>query len=116
MEDDEACITGLCLGLGMGGYAPKKEKPKVNKPVACLDLAFELCPKGEAINVIHDKTDRISLERMDEGHKYPIAKSTENTNDKSNCRKKLKLTKEQSAMLENSFKLHSTLNPVFISY
>lgn len=32
--------------------------------------------------------------------------------DGSNGRKKLRLTKAQSALLEESFKLHSTLNPV----
>ncbi|WCJ32074.1 Homeobox-leucine zipper protein family [Euphorbia peplus] len=31
--------------------------------------------------------------------------------DGSNTRKKLRLTKEQSALLEESFKIHSTLNP-----
>lgn len=32
--------------------------------------------------------------------------------DATNTRKKLRLTKEQSALLEESFKQHSTLNPV----
>jgi hypothetical protein len=32
--------------------------------------------------------------------------------DGPNARKKLRLTKEQSALLEESFKQHSTLNPV----
>lgn len=32
--------------------------------------------------------------------------------DGSNARKKLRLTKAQSALLEESFKIHSTLNPV----
>ncbi|KAK7388174.1 hypothetical protein VNO78_22983 [Psophocarpus tetragonolobus] len=116
MEADEECITGLCLGLGMGGHVPKKDKQKENKTVTCLDLAFELCPKGEAINVNHDKVEGISLERIHEGHDYPNEKSTDsdnsNNNNNSGCRKKLRLSKDQSAMLENSFKLHSTLNPV----
>ncbi|CAJ1941710.1 unnamed protein product [Sphenostylis stenocarpa] len=97
MEDDEACITGLCLGLGMGGHVPQKGKQKENKPVACLDLAFELCPKGETINLNHDKVE---------------STDSDNSNNNNRCRKKLRLSKEQSSMLENSFKLHSTLNPV----
>ncbi|XP_027333512.1 homeobox-leucine zipper protein HAT22-like [Abrus precatorius] len=111
MEDDGECITGLHLGLGMGGHVPRKEKQKENKPEVCLELAFELCPKGEAIDVNHNKANRISLERI---HEYPNEKSTDsdNSNNKNGCRKKLRLTKEQSAMLENTFKLHSTLNPV----
>lgn len=36
--------------------------------------------------------------------------------DGSNGRKKLRLTKAQSALLEESFKLHSTLNPVSVRF
>lgn len=32
--------------------------------------------------------------------------------DGDNCRKKLRLSKDQSAVLEDSFKEHNTLNPV----
>ena len=99
MEDAEECITGLCLGLGMGGHVPKKGKQKENRPVKCLDLAFELCPKGEAINLDHDKVETTD--------------SDNSNNNNKRCRKKLRLSKDQSSMLENSFKLHSTLNPVY---
>ena len=116
MEEDEECITGLSLGLGTAGNVPKREKQKVNKPVASLDLAFELCPEDEAINnVNHNKEDRFSLQRIGEVQQYPNAKSADNTTtNKNSIRKKLRLTKEQSALLENSFKLHTTLNSVFI--
>ncbi|KAK7329086.1 hypothetical protein VNO77_23232 [Canavalia gladiata] len=98
MEDDEACITTLSLGLGIEGYVPKKEKQKVNNP---LDLTFELCPKGEAIDEDqHDKAKGLSL-------KHP--NGNDNTNNGN--RKKLKLTKEQSTTLESNFKMHTTLNP-----
>ncbi|TKY72789.1 Homeobox-leucine zipper protein HAT22 [Spatholobus suberectus] len=103
MEDDEACITGLSLGLGIGGgRVPKKEKQKV----PCLDLTFELCPKGEAIDVDqhHDEAKGLCL-------KHPIEKSPDSNNSSNGSRKKLKLTREQSATLEDIFKLHSTLNP-----
>ncbi|KAI4344496.1 hypothetical protein L6164_011715 [Bauhinia variegata] len=107
MEEDEACNTGLCLGLGMGGFVPKKKIKKEEKPVPCLDLDFELCTNEEAINVDHTaqrkRTNHESLQ-------YPNAKS-DATNNRNGCRKKLRLTKEQSALLEDSFKLHSTLNP-----
>lgn len=36
----------------------------------------------------------------------------EKSDHRDSCRKKLRLTKEQSAMLEDSFKLHPSLNPV----
>ncbi|ESW26667.1 hypothetical protein PHAVU_003G138200 [Phaseolus vulgaris] len=99
MEDAEECITGLCLGLGMGGHVPIKGKQKEKRPVACLDLAFELCPKGEAINLNHDKVESTDSDN-------------DNSNNNNRSRKKLRLSKDQSSMLENSFKLHTTLNPV----
>ena len=119
MEDDKACITGLTLGLGIGGgHVAKKEKQKVNKPVPCLDLTFELYPKGEAIDDVNhdDEGEGFSLKkRSDEGHhQHPNGKNTDSTNEKNGSRKKLRLTKEQSALLEESFKLHTTLSQVFI--
>lgn len=115
MESDEECNTGLCLGLGMGATKVKKQK-LVNKPVIapCFDLAFELCSKGEPMNVHNNnKGERINLER----HQYyqNVTCSTDSDNNNNNDRrKKLRLTKEQSSMLESTFKLHNTLNPVSI--
>ncbi|AES92203.1 putative transcription factor Homobox-WOX family [Medicago truncatula] len=113
MESDDECNTGLCLGLGMGATKVKKQK-LVNKPVIapCFDLAFELCSKGEPMNVHNNnKGERINLER----HQYyqNVTCSTDSDNNNNNDRrKKLRLTKEQSSMLESTFKLHNTLNPV----
>ncbi|XP_030528377.1 homeobox-leucine zipper protein HAT22 [Rhodamnia argentea] len=39
------------------------------------------------------------------------SKASDEDDDGANARKKLRLTKEQSALLEESFKQHSTLNP-----
>lgn len=39
----------------------------------------------------------------------------ESSNGGSNPRKKLRLTKEQSRLLEDSFRLNHTLNPVTLS-
>ncbi|QCE13505.1 homeobox-leucine zipper protein HAT22-like [Vigna unguiculata] len=111
MEDDEACITSLSLGLGMGGHVPKKEKQKL----PCLDLTFQICPKGE--KTIHvDKQHLLHGDDKAKGLlclKHPSENnSPDSSNNSSNgSRKKLKLTKEQSATLEDIFKLHSTLNP-----
>ncbi|GAU34762.1 hypothetical protein TSUD_205660 [Trifolium subterraneum] len=118
-SDHEECNTGLCLGLGGGHVAKKVKKQKLlNKPLmACFDLAFELSPKGEAMNVYNNnhnkKGERLSLERQ---QNYPNATystdSENNNNNNKDSRKKLRLTKEQSTILENTFKLHNTLNPV----
>jgi hypothetical protein len=127
-HDHEECNTGLCLGLG-GGHVAKKEKKQklVNKPLmACFDLAFELSPKGEAMNVYNNnhnnmkkkKGERLSLERQQNYPNVTSSTDSENNNNNNNnnndSRKKLRLTKEQSTILENTFKLHNTLNPVFI--
>ncbi|CAJ2649863.1 unnamed protein product [Trifolium pratense] len=119
----EECNTGLCLGLG-GGHVAKKEKKQklVNKPLmACFDLAFEISPKGEAMNIYNNhsnikKGERLSLERQQNYPNVTYSTDSENNNNNNNnnndSRKKLRLTKEQSTILENTFKLHNTLNPV----
>ncbi|XP_014498994.1 homeobox-leucine zipper protein HAT22-like [Vigna radiata var. radiata] len=115
MEDDEACITSLSLGLGMGSRVTKKEKQKL----PCLDLTFQISPKGE--QTIHvDKQRQQHLLHDDKAKgllclKHPSENnspdSSNNNSSNGSSRKKLKLTKEQSATLEDIFKLHSTLNP-----
>lgn len=42
-------------------------------------------------------------------------RASDEEEDNSCCRKKLRLTKEQSALLEDRFKEHSSLNPVRIN-
>jgi homeobox-leucine zipper protein len=112
MEDDEACNTRLRLGLGLGDYVPRrKEHDQKEKPVVCLDLTFALRPKHEAIN----KTERSSFKKMDRDEEFPNKENDSINNKKESGRKKLRLTKEQSSFLEDSFKLHSTLTPVLFS-
>ncbi|ESW10737.1 hypothetical protein PHAVU_009G233400 [Phaseolus vulgaris] len=112
MEDDEPCITTLSLGLGMGGHVPKKDKQKQKLP--SLDLTFDICPRREQMihvdhqQQLHDDKAKglLCLKHPNENN------SPESSNNSNNgTRKKLKLTKEQSATLEDIFKLHTTLNP-----
>ena len=49
-------------------------------------------------------------ERMNQHSNYEIC--SDEDGDGSSARKKLRLSKEQSALLEESFREHSTLNPV----
>ncbi|KAF5749694.1 Homeodomain-leucine zipper protein HD4 [Tripterygium wilfordii] len=53
----------------------------------------------------------VKRERALSGEEIEIERVSEEDEDGSNARKKLRLTKEQSAFLEESFKQHSTLNP-----
>ncbi|KAE9608109.1 hypothetical protein Lal_00003645 [Lupinus albus] len=111
MEDDKACTLCLSLEMGIsGGYVPKKDKQKVHKSVPCLDLSFDLYPKEEAIDVNHDDEAKgLNLKRNiieEEEQQDPNSMITDN-----GSRKKLRLTKEQSALLEDSFNFHITLSP-----
>lgn len=58
--------------------------------------------------------DLSSSEMEVEAERVSSRISDEDCEDGPNARKKLRLTKEQSALLEESFKQHSTLNPVII--
>jgi len=114
MEDDDACNTSLSLGLGMGGHVPPR---KGKQKLPSLDLTFDdLCPKGEQTSHVnqqlhdHKAKGLLSLKHPNENNS-PDSSNNSNTG----IRKKLKLTKEQSDTLEDIFKMHTTLNPVFIS-
>lgn len=50
-------------------------------------------------------SEEVDIERVS-------SRVSDEDDDGSNARKKLRLTKAQSALLEESFKMHSTLNPV----
>ncbi|KAI9112571.1 hypothetical protein K1719_016494 [Acacia pycnantha] len=90
MEDDGTiCNTRLSLGLGIGSYVMPLKKQKFGEAIINKEL-------------ISLKT-RIDDEEEDDDEK---------SDQRNSCRKKLRLTKEQSAMLEDSFKLHSSLNPL----
>ena len=101
----------------MGGHAQKKEN---KQKVHCLDLSFELCPKWkeeveEAIDVDQQQQQHANKAKGLLCLKHPNDETSPDSNNSNNgSRKKLKLTKEQSATLEDIFKLHSTLNPVLI--
>ncbi|KAM1743186.1 hypothetical protein ACFX12_013103 [Malus domestica] len=116
MDDDEAaCSTELQLGLGVCEYASRQEKK--DNPLVCLDLLFALCPKQEVPSSDDHIANGSGLKTMDEDEDS-YERSTEHTNikgvimnNKNVVRKKLRLTKEQSTLLEESFNRHSTLNP-----
>ncbi|EEF34692.1 homeobox-leucine zipper protein HAT9 [Ricinus communis] len=105
-EEDGA--TGLALALSIGDHCiPKVQQNHKNKSAVTLDLSFTLCPKQEeeeeeTFKLVHE-AEHASNKRID----FFSCNGTKNI-----CRKKLRLTKDQSALLEDSFKLHNTLNPV----
>ncbi|XP_043720774.1 homeobox-leucine zipper protein HAT22-like [Telopea speciosissima] len=96
---DETCNTGLSLGLSPSWLVQKQqqEKPKQQQPRSPV-LFHVLFPPNLKEEVFRDGDDD---DDDDEG----------NCNSKNNTGKKLRLTKEQSTLLEESFKEHPTLNP-----
>ncbi|XP_050374108.1 homeobox-leucine zipper protein HOX1-like [Argentina anserina] len=117
--DPEACNTRLQLGLGSGGYAPRQEMRNKDRPLVCLDLlSIALLPKQEKIaNVDHHMENGSSMtmnfidEDDEDRSRTTDQAESEISNIKDGARKKLRLTKEQTTLLEDSFKRHSTLNP-----
>lgn len=102
-EDYNTSMLDLNLQLGLGSYVQNKvNKPLVNSKE---ELAFDLNQD--------DKANELSLKRVHEEHPNDSNEEiTISTNDKNGGAKKLRLTKEQSDMLEDAFKLHNTINTV----
>lgn len=75
-----------------------------------MNLIFE---NGKLVNVKRDECDRDrDSNRLGYNiNNYSCSRASDEELDAS-ARKKLRLTKEQSAFLEESFKEHNTLNPV----
>jgi homeobox-leucine zipper protein len=113
MEAEGYCDTRLGLGLGGDNHEPWPQKKK-EKPVVRLDLSFTLSPKNDAMDMDHhDKADGICF-KSEEDEEYGIKRrdNSIDSNIDGSGRKKLRLTKEQSSLLEESFRRHTTLNPV----
>ncbi|XP_022897196.1 homeobox-leucine zipper protein HAT22-like [Olea europaea var. sylvestris] len=135
MGFSEICNTGLVLGLGLSSTnEPKSEKPilKLSEPSLALSLSGDLRYDRTVKKVVNisDQTDKLyrqdstvtSLSNLsvkrdrelgnEEGDIERVCSRFIDEDDEgSNGRKKLRLTKVQSALLEESFKQHSTLNP-----
>ncbi|OWM82067.1 homeobox-leucine zipper protein HAT22-like [Punica granatum] len=115
----------LTLGLSGDSYivgVPQKAEPTRNKVVVpCEDYSTgptesygrQASPHSTVSSFSSPRVKRerdLSSEEM-EAERVSSKVSDEDDVDGVNARKKLRLTKEQSALLEESFKQHSTLNP-----
>ncbi|KAF3614368.1 Homeobox-leucine zipper protein HOX17 [Capsicum annuum] len=100
-DDNEACDTRLTLGLATSDHhiLPKQNQDN-HKKITCQDLS--IIP----LHSSHDGTDKIDGSSSKTCKNYTIFN---NESKKIGMRKKLRLTKEQSTLLEDSFKLHTTL-------
>lgn len=107
----------LTLGLSGESYnrTNHKQAPKgygeelcrqTSSPHSVVNSSFS---SGRVLQV---KRERDEEEEVEE--ERVSSRVSDEDEDATNARKKLRLTKEQSLLLEESFKLHSTLNPVII--
>ncbi|KAK1268599.1 Homeobox-leucine zipper protein HAT22 [Acorus gramineus] len=127
---------GLSLGLGYGGEGATTTESKLSSDghhQKQQDLQFKHCyyepsltlgrPSDDSNSVVSSFSNGVNTsapaavkrERDDvASEERPAVSSRVSDEDEdvgTGVRKKLRLTKEQSAMLEDSFKEHSTLNP-----
>ncbi|KDP24750.1 hypothetical protein JCGZ_25478 [Jatropha curcas] len=116
---EEYCNTELGLTLGLNGNIPKGQdrnncKHSSTKSGLCLDLSFNLCPKEEKEDEEEEEEEEKSIGARQGHEEHANNKRIDfvNVDNISISRKKLRLTKDQSALLEDSFKVHTTLNPV----
>ncbi|CAE6003211.1 unnamed protein product [Arabidopsis arenosa] len=137
MGFDDSCNTGLVLGLGLSP-TPNNYNSAIRRSSGCkLEPSLTLSLSGDpSVTVVtgadqlcrqtssHSGVSSFSSGRVvkrerDGGEESPEEEDTtekvisEYNEDEEgiSARKKLRLTKEQSALLEDSFKHHSTLNP-----
>lgn len=104
--DQETCNTTLGLGIGLDDFVPKSDIRQKNhskkSPVTFLDgLSFPFHFKDE------EETTMEICSRNTEGSMTSVSNKNGGV-----VPKKLRLTKEQSTLLEDSFKHHSTPNVV----
>ena len=161
---DDACNTGLVLGLGFSSTleTPSKASNQTPKKSSCLkfertamaaisfepsltlglsDDSYQVTASSKKIDVnkggyLHNHEEpaagdmyrqasphsavssfssgRVKRERDLSSEEVEVEKNSSRVSgeDGVNARKKLRLTKEQSVLLEESFKQHSTLTPV----
>ncbi|KAK4415335.1 Homeobox-leucine zipper protein HAT22 [Sesamum alatum] len=116
-ENDEARL-GLGLGLGSSECTPKRDhnSRKNNKRVFFLDLSIPLHPSDDhdhgtsaddsssSFKIIGD--DKQGCKNYDSFS----CKDQDDDSSKDFSRKKLRLTRDQITLLEDSFRQHTTLN------
>ncbi|KAF8090121.1 hypothetical protein N665_0486s0019 [Sinapis alba] len=135
MGFDDSCNTGLVLGLGLSptsntyNNAIKRSSGYKFDPSLTLSLSGDpsmtvvagadlLCRQTSSHSGVSSystgrvvKRERDGREESREEEERIISTDYHEDEEGVSARKKLRLTKEQSALLEESFKHHSTLNP-----
>ncbi|GER52610.1 homeobox-leucine zipper protein family [Striga asiatica] len=107
-KNDEEVRLGLDLALGLNDCNPKKNAntPQNNKRAFFLDLSI---PLHQTSN--HGTTHESSSSRINNDFRGKLVDDDESKLIMDfSCRKKLRLTRDQTTLLEDSFKKQTTLN------
>ncbi|KAK9285046.1 hypothetical protein L1049_024230 [Liquidambar formosana] len=104
------------LTLGLSGDQGYQVSRKIDVNKACEESAADLYRQASPHSAVSSFSNAsVKRERDPGSEEVDVERVSLRVNDEdedfSNTRKKLRLTKEQSALLEESFKQHSTLNP-----
>ncbi|KAK3150948.1 hypothetical protein QOZ80_3AG0239740 [Eleusine coracana subsp. coracana] len=124
MAHEDVSDAGLALGLSLGGggrpeHHSSRASPCALEPSLTLSMPDDAATAsgggGGAHSVSSLSVGGVKRERVDEAEVERASSTAALRNgeddDDGSTRKKLRLTKEQSALLEDRFKEHSTLNP-----
>lgn len=119
-EDDEVCNTTLDLGIGLNKFMPKRDHDRKNKRLFFLDLSIPLHSSNHAIEGSGSgfgsgsSSLKVNFEDDKQASKDSVSNGSKEDEDRNYGRKKLRLSKEQIFLLEDTFKQHTTLNTVCI--
>ncbi|KAI4387460.1 hypothetical protein MLD38_005288 [Melastoma candidum] len=123
---DKQCNPGLFLGLGIGrpvvrhdaGQRIVEIHKSLPAPTTGLDLSFPDVPQQKSPRkALEDDCHAENSNTPSYGSCSPHRDNHGDADNKydsgkeGSCRKKLRLSKEQSTLLEESFNLHNTLTP-----
>ncbi|GMH08212.1 hypothetical protein Nepgr_010052 [Nepenthes gracilis] len=114
LSSEPGSSDGPCKGLDVNRFLPvaaeDAEEQSSPNSAASSFKEFSLYRNGSA----NARNKRSDAEAASNGHETETEKATSRASDdeeNGSTRKKLRLSKEQSAFLEESFKEHHTLNP-----
>ncbi|KAF9616300.1 hypothetical protein IFM89_029076 [Coptis chinensis] len=120
MEEDDECNIELGLGLGRSesvDSVPMNGEPVENKKRVPFHLLFPPCKKEDVDNEVpnFDGSDSRTDEQVEHNNNsiFVYSNSSSKNDDNNATRKKLVLTSEQVMLLEENFKQHRILSPVY---
>ncbi|CAN6220240.1 unnamed protein product [Urochloa humidicola] len=112
MEAEDFGKSWLGLGIGGGSDLKRSHGERRSSAVVQFDLLFPRDVKEEdAVGTKVEKTARKRLRIADDGRRsHETSPSDDGDDGTAGTRKKLRLTKEQSTLLEDTFRAHNILS------